>query len=116
MSGIVSMAMLTIDPSVTHGKSTLIRYSPVIMPLLACVAAVIGFSVHSHRFPGVDNVFFVVVACTISGIVPLCCLVGVPYSFIDNSKRVRHAMVIGYFVLCVAIAIGSYFYGANIVF
>ncbi|RCS43250.1 hypothetical protein DTL42_19025 [Bremerella cremea] len=98
-------------------SSSLLRFAPLILPLVALVGAVLGLAIRANSFPSRDNVLLVAFAAMISGIVPVCLVIGCAFLVIDLSwAALRRVVLVFFAVTAVAVFVVAYFYGGGLDF
>lgn len=98
--------------------SYVLRLFPAILPLAVASSAIAGLASRLGTIPNTDNVIFVLVAASISGIIPLCVLLGAAFMGADIYRHSRWpyclatiAAIVLYLVL-----VGGYKFGQNLDF
>lgn len=94
-----------------------LRTTPLLLPILAIVSAVVGLAMRLGMFPSIDNVVFVAYATLISGIAPTCLILGVVLLVIDMRWPLTRPVIYGLagIIACTAL-VGGYLYGRGLDF
>lgn len=94
-----------------------LRVTPLLLPLFAVAATVAGLASRLGTFPNIENIIFVSYATVLSGIVPMCFVLGVALLIVDLRWPTIRTILLGLaaMVAC-AVLVAGYFYGRGLDF
>lgn len=100
-----------------HLYTYALRGAPLLLPLFAIAATAAGLASRLGTFPNIENIIFVSYATVLSGIMPLCFVLGVALLVVDLRWSSIRAILLGLaaMVAC-AVLVAGYFYGRGLDF
>jgi hypothetical protein len=98
-------------------STAVLRITPVILPLTAICSALAGLALRTGEFPEAGNLELVVIATLVSGILPICLLIGTILVIGDILWPSHEKIIItGAAVFALATSVACFYYGQGLYF
>ncbi|PQO46699.1 hypothetical protein C5Y93_07645 [Blastopirellula marina] len=98
-------------------SSSILRFAPLILPLVALAGTVLGLAIRLNSFPNIDNVVFAAIATMISGVVAVCLVIGCVFLAIDLCCAfLRPTLLVSFAAIAIVVFVAAYFYGRGLDF
>lgn len=90
-------------------QSLYLRLLPIILPFAAVATATVALSIRLGTFPVLDNIVFVLHFALLTGLIPLCIVLGFVFVAVDVFHRSkRHYYIAMSFVIMLLILVRAY--------